>query len=60
MQVQQSSATTDNHLMHSERPVEGWVWTPGLKYVENTKSQSMPLQTAQHTQPTIHLVQLPG
>jgi len=53
MQVQQSSATTDNHLMYSERPVEGWVWTPGLKYVENTKSQSLPLQTAQHSPPFI-------
>lgn len=43
MQVQQSFGKTDNHLMYSERPVGGWVWTPGLKYIENTKSQSMPL-----------------
>lgn len=57
MQVQQSSGMTDNHLMYSKRSVGCWIWTSGLRYIENTKSQSMPLQTSQLS---IRLVQLPS
>lgn len=55
--VQQRSGKTDNHLMHFERPAGGWVWTRGLRYKENIKSQSMSLETSQ---PNICLVQLPS